>query len=81
LKLIITVILSMSGILVIDITLQSLNIMIIIMREHEIIKSKSDKSKKDEMPPLEGCNDVKYLVDGETLVIKDHLIFRSKRMM
>lgn len=55
--------------------------MIIIMREHEIIKSKSDKSKKDEMPPLEGCNDVKYLVDGETLVIKDHLIFRSKRMM
>ena len=39
------------------------------MREHEGIKSKSEKFKEDEMSPLEHCSYVKYLVDREALVI------------
>jgi hypothetical protein len=33
---------------------------IIVIREHEDIESESDKSKEDEMPPLEDCSDVIY---------------------
>jgi hypothetical protein len=33
---------------------------IIVIKEHEDIESESDKSKEDEMPPLEDCSDVIY---------------------
>jgi hypothetical protein len=39
------------------------------MREHEGIKSKSEKFKEDEMSPLKHCSYVKYVVDREVLVI------------
>lgn len=35
------------------------------IKEHRDIESKSEKSKKDEMPPLEDYNNVEYLVDKE----------------
>jgi len=39
------------------------------MREHEGIKSKSEKFKEDEMSPLKHYSYVKYVVDREVLVI------------
>ena len=51
------------------------------MREHEVIESKSNKSKEDEMPPLEDCSDDEYLVDEEALVNREHLMLRLRRMM
>jgi hypothetical protein len=52
-----------------------------VIREHEVIESKSDKSKEDEMPPLEDCSGDEYPVDGEALVNKEHLMLRLRRMM
>jgi hypothetical protein len=41
-----------------------------VMREHEEIESESDKFQEDEMPLFQNYNDIEYLVDEETLVIK-----------
>jgi hypothetical protein len=63
------------------ITSQNANKKIMVIREHEVIESKSDKSKEDEMPPLEDCSGDEYPVDGEALVNKEHLMLRLRRMM
>jgi hypothetical protein len=52
-----------------------------VMREYEVIKSKSDKFKEDEMPPLEDYSDDEHPVDGEALVNREHLMLRLRRMM
>jgi hypothetical protein len=49
------------------------------IKEHRDIESKSDKSKKDEMPPLEDYNNVEYLVDKEALVISRTLNVQIKK--
>ena len=61
------------------ITSQNANEMIMVIREHEVIEFKSDKSKEDGMPPLEDCGDDEYLVDEQALVNREH--FRLRRMM
>ena len=48
---------------------QCLNKKIMVMREHRDIESKSDKFKENEMPPLEDCSNIEYLVDREALMI------------
>jgi hypothetical protein len=42
------------------------------LKDHDEIESESDRSKEDEKPPLKGYNDedVEYLVEGESLVIR-----------
>jgi hypothetical protein len=42
------------------------------LKDYDEIESESDRSKEDEMPPLKDYNDedVEYLVEGESLVIK-----------
>jgi len=52
------------------VVLQYPNKRIMVMREHEDIEFKSDKFKEDEMPPHEDYNDVEYLIDRKTLVIR-----------
>jgi len=49
------------------------------IKEHRDIELKSDKSKKDEMPPWEDYNNVEYLVDEEALVIKRTLNVQIKK--
>jgi hypothetical protein len=49
------------------------------IKEHRDIESKSEKSKKDEMPPLEDYNNVEYLVDKEALVISRTLNVQIKK--
>jgi hypothetical protein len=48
------------------------------MEEHEETKYESNKSKEDDMRPLEDCRDVKYPVDGDALMIKRSLIIQLK---
>ena len=42
------------------------------LMDYDEIESESDRSKEDEIPPLKDYNDedVEYLVDGESLVIR-----------
>ena len=42
------------------------------LNDYDEIESESDRSKEDEMPPLKYYNDedVEYLVEGESLVIR-----------
>lgn len=42
------------------------------LKDYDEIESENDRSKEDEMPPLKDYNDedVEYLVEGESLVIK-----------
>jgi hypothetical protein len=42
------------------------------LNDYDEIESESDRSKEDEMPPLKDYNDedVEYLVEGESLVIR-----------
>lgn len=54
---------------------------IMTIKEHRDIESKSEKSKKDEMPPLEDYNNVEYLVDKEAWWLVEHLMFKLKRMI
>jgi len=44
-----------------------------------ILKPKSDKYKEDEMPPLENCSDVEYLVDKKVLVIRKSFNVQIKK--
>jgi hypothetical protein len=55
------------------ITLQYLSKRVMIMKEHGKTKFKSEKSKEDEMSPLEDCSDAEYSADEETLMIKRSL--------
>ena len=41
-----------------------------IIKKHEEIKFENDKSKEDEMPPLEDYNDIVCQVDEKILVIE-----------
>jgi hypothetical protein len=49
-----------------------------VMEEHEETKYESNKSKEDDMRPLEDYRDVKYPVDGDALMIKRSLIIQLK---
>jgi len=49
---------------------QCSNKMIMVIRKHGDMKSKIDKSKENEMPPLEDYSDVEYPTDGKILVIR-----------
>jgi hypothetical protein len=49
-----------------------------VMREQRKIEFENEKSEEDEMPPLKNCSDMKYLVDGETLMIRTSLNFLIK---
>jgi len=42
------------------------------LKDYDEIEFESDRSKEDEMPPLKDYNDedVEYLVEGESLVIR-----------
>jgi hypothetical protein len=44
-----------------------------IMKEHGKTKFKGEKSKEDEMSPLEDCSDAEYSADEETLMIRRSL--------
>jgi len=52
---------------------------IMVIREHGDIESESDKFKEDEMPPLEDCSNIEYLVDREALMIWRTLNVQIKR--